>query len=68
MKDFLEGVCEGAVMAFVFVTCGIMAISPTIIVMYFAAQKQSWLLGVLAFVVFIVSIGVAMAIKERVEE
>ena len=55
-------------MAFVFVTCGIMAISPTIIVMYFAAQKQSWLLGVLAFVVFIVSIGVAMAILERIDK
>ena len=67
MKDFLEGVLEASVMAFFMVTCGMMVASPTLIVLYFAEQKQSWLLGVLAFVMFIVSIGVAIAIKERVE-
>jgi len=68
MKDFLEGVCEASVMAFLIVACGLMVASPTLIVWYFAEQKQSWLLGILAFVVFIVSIGVAIAIKERVEK
>ena len=66
MKDFLEGVCEASVMAFLIVACGMMVASPTIIVAYFAIEKQSWLLGLLACVVFIVSIGVAIAIRERV--
>ena len=68
MRDFLEGVCEDAIMAFVILTVGIMVVSPTIIVLYFAIEKQSWLLGVLASVVFIVSIGVTMAIKEVVND
>ena len=68
MRDFLEGVCEASVMAFFIVACGMMVGSPTMIVAYFAIEKQSWLLGILAFVVFIVSIGVAIAIKERVEK
>jgi len=55
-------------MAFFIVACGMMVGSPTMIVAYFAIEKQSWLLGILAFVVFIVSIGVAIAIKERVEK
>lgn len=66
MRDFLEGVCEDSVMAFLIVTCGMMVTSPTIIVLYFAIEKQSWLLGALASVVFIVSIGVAIAIREMV--
>ena len=68
MKDFLEGVCGASVMAFLIVACGMMVASPTLIIWHFAEQEQSWLLGVLAFVVFIVSIGVAMAIYERVEK
>ena len=68
MKDFLEGVLEASVMAFLIVACGLMVAAPTLVVWYFAEQEQSWLLGVLAFVVFIVSIGVAMAIYERVEK
>ena len=68
MRDFLEGVCEGAVMAFMVVVEGIMVASPTLIVAYFAVEKQSWLIGAAAFVVFIVSIGVAMAIKEVVDD
>ena len=68
MKDFLEGVCEASVMAFLIVACGLMVASPTLIVWYFAEQKQSWLLGILAFVVFILSVGVGMAILERIRE
>ena len=68
MKDFLEGVCKASVMAFLTVACATMVASPTLIVLYFAEQKQSWLLGVLAFVVFIVSIGVAMVIYERIDK
>ena len=68
MKDFLEGVCEFSVMAFLIVACGMMVASPTLIVVYFAEQKQSWLLGILAFVVFILSVGVGMAILERIRE
>ena len=68
MKDFLEGVCEGSVMALVVVVSGMMAISPTMIALYFAYVKQSWLLGVLAGVVFVLSVGVGMAILERIRE
>ena len=68
MKDFLEGVCEFSVMAFLIVACGMMVASPTLIVVYFAIEKQSWLLGLLAFVTFIVSIGMAIAIEERVDK
>ena len=68
MRDFLEGVCEASVMAFVVVVEGIMVSAPTMIVAYFAITKQSWLIGAAAFVVFIVSIGVAMAIKEVVDD
>ena len=68
MRDFLEGVCEASVMAFMAVAEAAMVVSPTIIVAYFAITKQSWLLGLLAFVVFIVSFGVAMAIKEVVND
>ena len=68
MRDFLEGVCEASVMAFLTIAGAAMVVSPTIIVAYFAIEKQSWLLGALAFVVFIVSIGVAIAIRERVEK
>ena len=68
MKDFLEGVCKASVEAFLIVACGAMVAAPTVIVAYVAAQKQSWLLGVLAFVVFIVSVGVAVAIKEVIND
>lgn len=66
MKDFLEGVLEASVMALIIITCGMTVAAPTAIVWYFAEQKQSWLLGVLAFVVFILSVGVGMAILERI--
>ena len=68
MTDVLEGICKASVMAFLIVARGMMVGSPTMIVAYFAIEKQSWLLGLLAFVTFIVSIGVAIAIKERVEK
>ena len=68
MKDFLEGVLEDSVMALVVVVSGMMAISPTMIALYFAYVKQSWLLGVLAGVVFVLSVGVGMAILERIRE
>ena len=45
-----------------------MVAAPTFIVAYFAYQKQSWLLGVMAFVVFIVSVGVAVAIEEVIND
>ena len=68
MKDFLEGVCKASVTAFLIVACGAMVASPTLIVAYFAHEKQSWLLGVLAFVVSIVSIGLAVAIEEVIND
>lgn len=68
MKDFLEGVIEASVMAFLTVGCGVMVVSPTLIVAYLAIERQSWLLGVLAFVTFIVPIGVAIAIYERIKK
>ena len=68
MKDFLEGICKASVMALIVVVSGMMVAAPTLVVWYFAEQEQSWLLGLLAFVTFIVSIGVAIAIKERVEK
>ena len=68
MKDFLEGVCKASVKAFFIAVCGVMVAAPTFIVAYFAYQKQSWLLGVLAFVVFIVSVGVAVAIEEVIND
>jgi ABC-type nickel/cobalt efflux system permease component RcnA len=68
MRDFLEGVFDGAVTAFVIVAEAMMVASPTIIVAYLAYEKQSWELGVLAFAVFIMCIGVAMAIWEVTNE
>ena len=68
MKDFLEGVCKASVEAFLIVACGAMVAAPTVIVAYVAYQKQSWLLGVLAFVTFIVSVGVAVAIEEVIND
>ena len=68
MKDFLEGVCKASVEAFLVIACGAMITSPTFIVAYFAHEKQSWLLGLLAFVVFIVSIGLSVAIIEVIND
>ena len=68
MKDFLEAWCEVVVTAIAALAVGSMICSPTLIVVYFAYEKQSWLLGVLAFVVFIESIGVAMMIYERIDK
>lgn len=68
MRDFLEGVCEASVMAFLTIAEAAMVVSPTVIIAYLAYEKQSWLIGAAAFVVFTVSIGVAMAIKEVVND
>ena len=68
MTDFLEGVLEASVMALIIVVSGMTVAAPTMVVWYFAEQEQSWLLGVLAFVVFILSVGVAMTILERIRK
>jgi len=68
MRDFLEGVLEASVMALIIAASGMMVAAPTLVVWYFAEQKQSWLLGVLAGVVFVLSVGVGMAILERIRE
>lgn len=64
MRDFLEGACDFFVKAFEMVTSGIMVASPALIFTKYAIEEQSWLLGLLAFVTLIVSIGVAVAVKE----
>jgi len=61
LKDLIE--ILGGV--FLTVIVGMIMTLPTVIVAYFAYERGSWLLGILAFVVFLVSVSVAVYIGER---
>lgn len=48
-----------------FVVVGMLASLPSTLVMYLAIENESWLLGVLTFVLFVLTISVGVYLEDR---
>ena len=65
MREFLFGLLEIIRDVSVIVVAALVATVPTFLAVYFAYEKQSWFLGAVALLVFILSVSLAVAIKHR---
>lgn len=61
MKDLLEIMGKVAL----FVVVGMLASLPITLMMYLAIERGSWLLGVLTFVLFVLTVSVGVYLEDR---
>ena len=48
-----------------FVVCGLAACLPVTLLMYLAIERESWLLGMLTFVLFVLTVTLRIYLDER---
>ena len=48
-----------------FVVCGLAASLPATLMMYLAIERESWLLGMLTFVLFVLTVTLGIYLDER---